>query len=174
LFICLFSLLFHSDFLHRWSGCLWTKRQFYFFLSYPVYFYFIFFVLLYYLLLPVWWKGAGKGDILVLFLILVGINVYFKTFSILKDNYRNDSIKPIKSTGSFFFWGYKSELCICKTGTLPLEPHLQSIFLCLFWRWGLAHAVLYIGSFFYRGVYLSIHSNYMPTMCQERSIYMSL
>jgi hypothetical protein len=29
-----------------------------------------------------------------------------------------------------------SGLHACKAGTLPLEPHLQSILLWLFWRWG--------------------------------------
>jgi hypothetical protein len=29
-----------------------------------------------------------------------------------------------------------SGLCTCKTGALPLEPHLQSILLWLFWSWG--------------------------------------
>jgi hypothetical protein len=32
--------------------------------------------------------------------------------------------------------GFESGLHTCKTGTLPLEPHLQSILLWLFWRWG--------------------------------------
>jgi hypothetical protein len=27
----------------------------------------------------------------------------------------------------------------CKAGALPLKPHLQSIFLWLFWRWGLVY-----------------------------------
>jgi hypothetical protein len=42
----------------------------------------------------------------------------------------------------FFFFmdlGLNSGLCDCKAGTLPLEPHLQSIFLWLFWRWGLTN-----------------------------------
>jgi hypothetical protein len=42
----------------------------------------------------------------------------------------------------FFFlwnWSLNSGLCTCKAGALPLEPHLQSILLCLFWRWGLAN-----------------------------------
>jgi hypothetical protein len=42
---------------------------------------------------------------------------------------------------SLFFWwewGLNSGLCTCKACTLPLEPHLQSIFLCLFWRWSLS------------------------------------
>jgi hypothetical protein len=43
----------------------------------------------------------------------------------------------------FFFlgggWGLNSGLCACKVGTLPLEPQLQSILLCLFWRWGLSN-----------------------------------
>jgi hypothetical protein len=25
---------------------------------------------------------------------------------------------------------------VCKAGTLPLEPYLQFILFCLFWRWG--------------------------------------
>jgi hypothetical protein len=31
--------------------------------------------------------------------------------------------------------GLNSGLCACKSGALPLEPHLQSILLWLFWRW---------------------------------------
>jgi hypothetical protein len=34
--------------------------------------------------------------------------------------------------------GFYSRLRACKAGALPLEPHLQSILLCLFWRWGLS------------------------------------
>jgi hypothetical protein len=34
-------------------------------------------------------------------------------------------------------WGLNSGLCGCKAGALLLEPHLQSILLWLFWRWGL-------------------------------------
>jgi hypothetical protein len=41
---------------------------------------------------------------------------------------------------NFFFlwwdWGLNSGLCTCKAVTLLLEPHLQSILLWLFWRWG--------------------------------------
>jgi hypothetical protein len=41
--------------------------------------------------------------------------------------------------GFFFFLfvghGLNSGFCICKVGALPLEPHLQSILLWLFWRW---------------------------------------
>jgi hypothetical protein len=29
------------------------------------------------------------------------------------------------------------DFALAKQGSLPLEPHLQSILLCLFWRWGL-------------------------------------
>jgi hypothetical protein len=39
----------------------------------------------------------------------------------------------------FFFWwdwGLNSGHHVCKAGILPLEPHLQSILLWLFWRWG--------------------------------------
>jgi hypothetical protein len=36
----------------------------------------------------------------------------------------------------FFFAVWTSGLCTCKTGTLQLEPQLQSILLHLFWRWG--------------------------------------
>jgi hypothetical protein len=42
----------------------------------------------------------------------------------------------------FFFlwdWGLNSGLCVCKAGTLLLEPHLQSILFWLFWRWGLTN-----------------------------------
>jgi hypothetical protein len=40
-------------------------------------------------------------------------------------------------TLSFFFWwdwSLHSGLQACKAGTLPLEPHLQSTLLWLFWR----------------------------------------
>jgi hypothetical protein len=33
--------------------------------------------------------------------------------------------------------GLNSELPSCKVGVQLLEPHLQSILLCLFWRWSL-------------------------------------
>jgi hypothetical protein len=33
--------------------------------------------------------------------------------------------------------GLNLGLHACKAGTLPLEPHLQSILFWLFWRWGL-------------------------------------
>jgi hypothetical protein len=33
-------------------------------------------------------------------------------------------------------WHLNLGLRICKAGVLPLEPHLQSILLWLFWRWG--------------------------------------
>jgi hypothetical protein len=44
----------------------------------------------------------------------------------------------------FFFrqdWGLNLGLqackaCASKAGTLPLDSHLQSVLLCLFWRWG--------------------------------------
>jgi hypothetical protein len=49
----------------------------------------------------------------------------------------------------FFFWwgdlGLNSGLCTCKAGTLPLERHLQSIFLWLFWRWGLVKLFAWAG-----------------------------
>jgi hypothetical protein len=32
-------------------------------------------------------------------------------------------------------WSLNSRLSTCKAGTLPLEPHLQYILLCLFWKW---------------------------------------
>jgi hypothetical protein len=35
--------------------------------------------------------------------------------------------------------GLKSGLCTCKAGALPLEPHLQTILLWLFCRWGWSH-----------------------------------
>jgi hypothetical protein len=37
----------------------------------------------------------------------------------------------------WWYWGLNAEFCACKTGTLPFEPHLQSILLWLFWRRGL-------------------------------------
>jgi hypothetical protein len=33
-------------------------------------------------------------------------------------------------------WDLNAGFCTCKAGALPLEPHLQSILFCLFWRWG--------------------------------------
>jgi hypothetical protein len=36
-------------------------------------------------------------------------------------------------------WDLNSGLPNCKAGTLPLEPHLHSISLLLFWRWGLGN-----------------------------------
>jgi hypothetical protein len=33
--------------------------------------------------------------------------------------------------------GFELRLCTYKTGSLLLEPNLQSILLWLFWRWGL-------------------------------------
>jgi hypothetical protein len=38
----------------------------------------------------------------------------------------------------FFLWNWRlnSGFHNCKAVTLPLEPHLQSILLWLFWRWG--------------------------------------
>jgi hypothetical protein len=38
----------------------------------------------------------------------------------------------------FFWWDWylNSGLHDCKAGALPLEPHLQSILLWLFWTWG--------------------------------------
>jgi hypothetical protein len=35
-------------------------------------------------------------------------------------------------------------LHVCKTGALPLDPHLQSILLCFvfFFRWGLMNSLL--------------------------------
>jgi hypothetical protein len=39
---------------------------------------------------------------------------------------------------SFFFgaWGVSLGLHTCEADSLSLEPHLQSILLWLFWRWG--------------------------------------
>jgi hypothetical protein len=34
-------------------------------------------------------------------------------------------------------WTLISGLCTYKVGTLPLEPHIQSILLQLFWKWSL-------------------------------------
>jgi hypothetical protein len=36
----------------------------------------------------------------------------------------------------FFDWGLNSWLHNCKAGAVPLEPHLQTTLLWLFWRWG--------------------------------------
>jgi hypothetical protein len=39
-----------------------------------------------------------------------------------------------------FWWGQGGAgLHAHKAGALPLEPHLQSILLWLFWRWGLVN-----------------------------------
>jgi hypothetical protein len=45
-----------------------------------------------------------------------------------------DKIKFIKKF--FQYWDLNSGLWACKAGALPHGPHLQSIFLWLFWRWG--------------------------------------
>jgi hypothetical protein len=37
------------------------------------------------------------------------------------------------------YWGLNLGLCTWKAGALPLKPHLQSILLWLFWRWGLVN-----------------------------------
>jgi hypothetical protein len=45
-------------------------------------------------------------------------------------------------TSFFFFWwdwGFNSALCTWKVGTLPLEPHLQSLLLWLFGDGGLTN-----------------------------------
>jgi hypothetical protein len=34
-------------------------------------------------------------------------------------------------------WGLDSGFCACKANAVPLDPHLQSILLWLYWRWGL-------------------------------------
>jgi hypothetical protein len=39
-------------------------------------------------------------------------------------------------------WSFNSGLYTCKAGVLLLEPHLQSIFLWLIWRWGLENYLL--------------------------------
>jgi hypothetical protein len=41
----------------------------------------------------------------------------------------------------FFWWEWdlNTGLWACKAGAIPLEPYLQSILPCLFWRWGLAN-----------------------------------
>jgi hypothetical protein len=41
---------------------------------------------------------------------------------------------------SLLDWGL-NQLSAHKAGTLLLEPHLQSILLWLFWRWGLANSL---------------------------------
>jgi hypothetical protein len=49
-------------------------------------------------------------------------------------------IETLSQSDFFFFgrdWGLNSGLCTCKPGALPIDPHLQSILLWLFWRWGL-------------------------------------
>jgi hypothetical protein len=43
-------------------------------------------------------------------------------------------------------WGLNSGLRVCKAGTLLLEPHLQSILLWLFLRWGLVNSLLWLAS----------------------------
>jgi hypothetical protein len=51
---------------------------------------------------------------------------------------------------SFFFffkwdWGLNSRHCDPKANALSLEPHLQSILLWLFWRWGLVNYFAWVG-----------------------------
>jgi hypothetical protein len=55
----------------------------------------------------------------------------------INSNYWSDN--PFLSFS--FFGGNKvdSGLCAYKAGTLLLEPHLQSIWLRLFWRWSLVN-----------------------------------
>jgi hypothetical protein len=49
-----------------------------------------------------------------------------------------------------------SGLCACKAGALPLEPHLQSILLWLFWRWGLRN--------YLPGLVSNLPSNHWPLL----------
>jgi hypothetical protein len=52
---------------------------------------------------------------------------------------RNEVINVSISECYFFFsWdcGLNSGFHFCKAGALPLEPHLQSILVWLFWKWG--------------------------------------
>jgi hypothetical protein len=53
-------------------------------------------------------------------------------------NYSHELPGPGMNLLFFFWWtwGLNSQLCTCKAGALPLEAHLQSILLWLFWRWG--------------------------------------
>jgi hypothetical protein len=44
-------------------------------------------------------------------------------------------------------FGLNSMLQACKTGAVLLEPHLQSILLWLFWRWGLLNYLLRLTSY---------------------------
>jgi hypothetical protein len=43
-------------------------------------------------------------------------------------------------------WGLNSGLWACKVGALLLEPHLQSILLWLFWKWGLPNCFPWLAS----------------------------
>jgi hypothetical protein len=51
----------------------------------------------------------------------------------------------LHSFSSFFCfwwdWGLNTELCTCKAGALQFGPHLQSILLWLFWRWGFTNSL---------------------------------
>jgi hypothetical protein len=38
---------------------------------------------------------------------------------------------------SWQHWGLNSGLCPCKAGAVPVESHLQSMLVWLFWRWSL-------------------------------------
>jgi hypothetical protein len=42
--------------------------------------------------------------------------------------------------------GLNLGILVCKAGTLPFEPHLQSILLWLFWRWGPPELFAWVGS----------------------------
>jgi hypothetical protein len=45
----------------------------------------------------------------------------------------------------FGAWGLNLGFHTCKTSALLLEPHLQSILFCLFWRWGPLKLFLWAG-----------------------------
>jgi hypothetical protein len=49
---------------------------------------------------------------------------------------------------SFFWWDWSlnSGLHTCKTGAVPLKPHLQSILLWLFWRGGIGNYLTRLAS----------------------------
>jgi hypothetical protein len=52
---------------------------------------------------------------------------------------KNQSLILFLCWGAGREWGLNSGFCACKAGTLPLEPHLQSILPWLFWKWNLAN-----------------------------------
>jgi hypothetical protein len=53
-------------------------------------------------------------------------------------DYRNEPLHLAWGVVFFFLvgLGFELGLCTCKEDTFLLEPHLQSVLVWLFWRWG--------------------------------------